>query len=88
MCSIRPIDSKTETLLVPVPTVEEIVSGIELKVTFKDVTYESLNKPGLPEELKRAFQAIDWARPFSQFEAAQETNPIHSAPIEQHTLFD
>lgn len=53
------------------PTPEQVVKEIELKCVFKDVTYESLNRADLRVELKKAFPAVPWEKPFSEFDAAK-----------------
>lgn len=53
------------------PKIESILREIELKKTFKDITYSSLNHPTLRTELKRAFPAVPWDKPFEEYEAAR-----------------
>ncbi|MBE3065784.1 MAG: hypothetical protein IMZ69_12310 [Spirochaetes bacterium] len=53
------------------PLAEEIVSRMELIVHFKDVTYETLNEEGFGEALRTAFPAVNWGKPFSEFDAAR-----------------
>ncbi len=53
------------------PRVEALVKQIELKKTYKDVTFDSLNKPSLQAELQEAFPAIEWKKPFTEFAAAK-----------------
>lgn len=53
------------------PTPDQVVKEIELKCVFKDVTYESLNRADLQAELKKAFPAVLWEKPFSEFDAAK-----------------
>lgn len=53
------------------PTIDSVVGDIELRRVFKDVTYESLNNPDLRNELRKAFPAVPWDRPFKEFDAAQ-----------------
>ncbi len=59
-------------LLGEFPTVEEVITGIKFQVTYKDLTFSNLNKPELAKELKQAFPAIDWNKPFEEFNAAKE----------------
>lgn len=54
------------------PKVASVLKSIELKVVYKDVTFEGLNLPELQPQLKRAFPAIDWTKPFAEFTAARE----------------
>jgi hypothetical protein len=53
------------------PSVDSTIRHIELKKTFKDVTYSSLNNPELQKELKQAFPAIQWDKPFEEYAAAR-----------------
>ena len=54
------------------PKSHQVLEDIELRWTFKDVTFASLNQPKLKEELKRAFPAVPWDKPFDEFQAAKE----------------
>lgn len=54
------------------PTVETLLNEIELKVQYKDVTYETLNAPDFLDQVKRAFPAVDWDRAHEEFTAAAE----------------
>ena len=48
------------------PKVTAVLKSIELKVVYKDVTFEGLNLPELQPQLERAFPAIDWTKPFAE----------------------
>jgi hypothetical protein len=53
------------------PRIDTILREIELKKTFKDVTYSSLTNPNLEAELKYAFPAVQWDKPFEEYAAAR-----------------
>jgi hypothetical protein len=55
------------------PKVETVLRDIELSKTYKGVTYSNLNIEGLRNELKSAFPAIGWDRPFEEFNTARQT---------------
>jgi hypothetical protein len=38
---------------------------------FRDVTYETLIEHGFGEKLCDAFPQVEWAKPFTEFEAAR-----------------
>lgn len=45
---------------------------MELKQTYKDVTFETLNKPDFLQSLREAFSGVDWDKAYSEFQAAGE----------------
>jgi len=54
------------------PTADEVVSDMSLDVSFKDVTFETLNDPEFIQALKKAYPETDWDKPFSEFRAMGE----------------
>jgi hypothetical protein len=44
-----------------------------LEVTFKDVTFETLNRPDFLESVKEAFPSVDWDKAYNEFRAAGES---------------
>lgn len=52
------------------PTAEELVQDMELEQTYKDVTFETLNKPDFMNRLREAFPAVDWEKAYNEFKAA------------------
>lgn len=54
------------------PSAEKVVSKMTLDVSFKDVTYETLNDPEFVDRLKEAYPEIDWDKPYSEFRAMGE----------------
>lgn len=55
------------------PKAEELIQKMALEVTFKDVTFETLNRPDFLESVKVAFPDIDWDSAYDEFRAAGET---------------
>ena len=43
-----------------------------MEVTFRDVTYETLNEDGFSEALSKAYPHVNWDRPFDEFNAAKQ----------------
>ncbi len=54
------------------PTAEELIRKMELEQTYKDVTFETLNKPDFLERLREAFPGVDWEKAYKDFQAAGE----------------
>jgi hypothetical protein len=54
------------------PSAEEVVSDMKLEVSFKDVTFETLNDPDFFERLKKEYPEIDWTKPYEDFRAMGE----------------
>jgi hypothetical protein len=59
-------------LQVVFPTANELVSEMALDVTFRDVTFETLNEEGFGKKIQDAFPQVDWDKPFEEFIAAKE----------------
>jgi len=60
-----------------IPTADELIKKMELKQIYKDVTFETLNKPDFLASLREAFPAIDWDKAYKEFQAAGEaTSPV------------
>jgi hypothetical protein len=57
-----------------IPTVESLIKKMELEQTYKDVTFETLNKPDFLQRLRKAFPAVDWDKAYSEFQAAGEAS--------------
>jgi hypothetical protein len=50
---------------------------MEIEQTYKDVTFETLNKPGFVQSLRKAFPAVNWNKAYDEFQAAGEaTSPV------------
>lgn len=54
------------------PDADSLIRDMRLEVSFKDVTYETLNRPDFLASVKEAFPKIDWDRPYNDFKAASE----------------
>jgi hypothetical protein len=57
-----------------IPKADELIKKMELKQTYKDVTFETLNKPDFLQCLREAFPAVDWDKAYREFQAAGEAN--------------
>jgi hypothetical protein len=53
------------------PKAEQLIQKMELEQTYKDVTYETLNKPDFLS-IKLAFPTGDWDRAYEEYRAAGE----------------
>jgi hypothetical protein len=54
------------------PKAEQLIQKMELEQTYKDVTFETLNKPDFLSFIKIAFPAVDWDRAYEEYRAAGE----------------
>jgi hypothetical protein len=54
------------------PKAEQLIQKMELEQTYKDVTFETLNKSDFLSFIKVAFPAIDWERAYEEYRAAGE----------------
>jgi hypothetical protein len=54
------------------PRAEQLIQKMELEQTYKDVTFETLNKPDALSFIKAAFLAVDWDRAYEEYRAAGE----------------
>ena len=54
------------------PSADDVVSNMALDVSFKDVTFETLNDPEFFDRLKEAYPDINWDKPYSDFRAMGE----------------
>jgi hypothetical protein len=55
-----------------IPTADELIKKMELEQTYKDVTFETLNKPDFLQGLRKAFSDVDWDKAYNEFQAAGE----------------
>ena len=55
------------------PTADGLIDKMHLHVDYKDVTYETLNKPDFLVGVKNAFPHVNWDRAYNEFRAAGET---------------
>ena len=54
------------------PKADSLIQRMQLDVQFKDVTFETLNRPEFLEVIKAAFKRVDWDKAFEEFRAAGE----------------
>lgn len=55
------------------PSAESLVQKMILEDRYKDVTFETLNRPDFLDSVKTAFPRIDWDKAYDEFKAAGET---------------
>lgn len=55
------------------PTAEDLIQEMRLDAHFKDVTWETLNDPDFGTALRKAFEDVDWDKPFHDYKAAGES---------------
>lgn len=60
------LDNELKKIL---PKSEDCISNMELKYTFKDVTYEMLNDENFQIAIKRAFPYVEWTKAFKESDA-------------------
>lgn len=60
------------------PAADELARQMTLDVNFKDVTFETLNRPDFLESVKKAFPDVDWDKAYDEFRAAGETKKSQS----------
>jgi hypothetical protein len=56
------------------PKADGLVENMELEQTYKDVTFETLNKPNFLSLIQTAFPAVNWEKAYNEFQAAGEKN--------------
>lgn len=54
------------------PKAENLIQKMELEQTYKDVTFETLNKPDFLSLIQKAFPAVNWEKAYEEFRAAGE----------------
>ena len=54
------------------PAATELIGKMKLEERYKDVTFETLNRPDFLEAVKLAFPLVDWEKAYSEFKAAGE----------------
>jgi hypothetical protein len=57
-----------------IPTADELIKKMELELTYKDVTFETLNKPDFLQSLRKAFPVVNWDKAYNEFQAAGEVS--------------
>ena len=54
------------------PEAKSLIQKMQLDVRYKDVTFETLNRPDFLESVKTAFPRVDWDKAYQEFRAAGE----------------
>ena len=54
------------------PEGDALIQKMQLDVRYKDVTFETLNRPDFLDLLKAAFPRVNWDKPYAEFRAAGE----------------
>lgn len=54
------------------PKADSLIQKMQLDVRYKDVTFETLNRPDFLELVKEAFPRVDWDKAHAEFRAAGE----------------
>jgi hypothetical protein len=67
------------------PSADELIRQMTLDVHFKDVTFETLNRPDFLESVKKAFPDVDWDKAYDEFRAAGETKRSTSSDASDST---
>jgi len=54
------------------PAADDLIEKMELILTYKDVTFETLNRKDFLPLIRAAFPTVNWDKPYSEFRAAGE----------------
>jgi len=54
------------------PDAEGLIQKMQLDVRYKDVTFETLDRPDFLKSVKEAFRRVDWDKAYREFRAAGE----------------
>ena len=57
------------------PKAESLLQKMQLDVRYKDVTFETLNRPEFLQSVKEAFPRVNWDKAYHEFRAAGESAP-------------
>ena len=55
------------------PSAESLIQEMKLEERYKDVTFETLNRKDFLDSVKDAFPDVDWAKAYSEFKAAGQS---------------
>ena len=69
-----------EELAAVFPTAAALCKAMSLEDRYKDVTFETLNRPDFLESVKAAFPRINWDKAYNEFKAAGEDDAASKAP--------
>ncbi|MEI8309337.1 MAG: hypothetical protein WCH98_01135 [Verrucomicrobiota bacterium] len=71
-----------EELSAVFPEASDLIERMILEERYKDVTFETLNRPDFLDSVKAAFPRINWDNAYNEFKAAGESDPQRpSAPF-------
>lgn len=56
------------------PDAASLIKEMKLEERYKDVTYETLNRPDFLESVKYAFPNVDWDKAYSEFKAVGQNH--------------
>jgi hypothetical protein len=56
------------------PQAEKLVGQMSLEERYKDITYETLNRPDFLKSVKAVFPRIEWDKAYEEFKAAGESD--------------
>ena len=59
------------------PRAETLIQEMKLEERYKDVTFETLNREDFLDSVKDAFPDVDWAKAYSEFKAAGQSEAKH-----------
>ncbi len=54
------------------PKTETLIQKMQLEMRYKDVTFETLNRPDFLDSVKVVFPHFDWDKAYAEFQAAGE----------------
>jgi hypothetical protein len=54
------------------PNADDLIQEMELVRTYKDVTFETLNREDFLPLIQKAFPAVNWEKAYKDFRAAGE----------------
>jgi hypothetical protein len=54
------------------PKAEDLIKKMELVQTYKDVTFETLNRKDFLPLIQEAFPTVNWEKAYKEFRAAGE----------------
>lgn len=57
------------------PKAESLIQKMQVDVRYKDVTFETLNRPDFLQTVKDAFPRVNWDKAYDEFRAAGEVEP-------------
>jgi hypothetical protein len=62
------------------PTADSLINEMKFDVRFKDVTFETLNRPDFIDSLKDAYPTTPWEKAYKEFQAMAEREKLGEKP--------